>query len=107
MGKKKRGCLLVLHVMLMMLITACTSKKVLHVHCARPMRPSSLFFLTNMYIHICIYNESSDRRFSLSLSHVNLDLPTQSLNKMNVYMCTVYNITFRPTSLDTLSSPLC
>jgi hypothetical protein len=83
--------------------------KVLRVHCARIMLPSSLFFLTSMYIHIYmyIYNGNSDRRFSLSLSHVNLDLHTQSFNKMNVYMYTVYNITFRSTSLDTFSSPIC
>lgn len=34
-------------------------KKVLRVHCASPMRPSSLFFLffTNMYVHTSIQKE--------------------------------------------------
>lgn len=37
--------------------------------------------------YIYIYNRNSDRRFSLSLSHVNLDLATQSFNKNECIIC--------------------
>ncbi len=94
--------------MLMMLITACTSKKkTFCVFIAQDQCARHHYSFSRTCTYIYIYNRNSDRRFSLSLSHVNLYVATQSFNKMNVYMFTIYNITFRSTSFDTLSSPIC